>query len=162
MCIIVEIVLNSCCFSYNASFSLGLPWLVHRLRSLIMHYVSHSWCSFYSSWSRIKIGNVDIKFAASLHIDYPMFELRNASAERVHWWLRRSSVHCWRRHDLYALLGRHSCIFFLGFELVLQFAIRRRTKKQVNKKKIALLFCSCDVLPLFPTVWQPYVHGLFV
>ena len=26
---------------------------------------------------------MDIKFAASLHIDYPMFELRNASAERV-------------------------------------------------------------------------------
>ena len=84
MCIILEIVLNFCCFSYNASFSLGPPWLVHLIWSLIMHYVSHSWCSFYSSWSWIKIANVDIKFAASLHIDYPMlFELRNAAAERV-------------------------------------------------------------------------------
>ena len=62
--------------------------------------------------------------AASLHIDYPMlFELRNASAERV--------SHC----GVLEFIAEEGMIympywvgiyaFFLGFELVLQFAIRK-------------------------------------
>ncbi len=41
---------NFCCFSYNAPFSLGPPWLVYLIWFFTMHYFIRGWCSFYSSY----------------------------------------------------------------------------------------------------------------